>query len=133
MSGTSGANKTLPRHGRKKYSQGGGMIATAATDNWNGWWSETLRKRYGAHKSAHKAVASIAHCGVRTVRLWFAGETVPQVRYMSMLLAADDEIFKEYMEAIGRAGEARRMLAMKHLSDAADLLAGGKIEKNNRH
>jgi hypothetical protein len=133
MSSIPSANKTLPRHGRKKYSGSGKVTATAATHDWNGWWSGTLRKRYGDHKSAHKAVAGIASCGIRTVRLWFAGETVPQVRYMSMLLAADDEIFNEYMEAIGRADQARRMMALKHLSAAADLLAEGRQgEANNR-
>lgn len=99
------------------------MTTGTATHDWNDWWSGALRRRYGDHKSAHKTVAEIARCGIRTVRLWFAGETVPQVRYLSMLLASDDEIFNEYMEAIGRAGEARRMLALKHLSAAADLLA----------
>ena len=116
------SNKNVPRHGRKKYS-GAPMNSTASTHDWNDWWSATLRHRYGEHKNAHKAVAEIARCGIRTVRLWFAGETVPQVRYMSMLLANDDEIFNEYMEAIGRAAEARKMAAMRKLSEAADLLA----------
>lgn len=133
MSERTRANKTLPLERRKKYSVGGRMIASAATDEWNGWWSETLRRHFGDHKSAHKTVASIARCGIRTARLWFAGETVPQVRYMSMLLAANDEIFNDYMEAIGRASEARKMMALKHLSAAADLLAEGRqSEANNR-
>lgn len=124
----SSANKRLSRQGRKNISAFG---MNATTSDWNDWWASTLRRRYGEHKSAHKTVAEIAACGVRTVRLWFAGETVPQVRYMSMLLAADDEIFNEYMEAIGRASEARKMMALKHLSAAADLLAETRPNENH--
>lgn len=113
--------KTSPFKGRKNFSED--SVSTATLDVQQ-WWADALRRRYGDHKSAHKTVAEIARCGLRTVKCWFAGESTPQLRHLNAIMAADDQLFADWMESIGRADAAKRALASKKLAEVASLLEG---------
>ena len=110
------AGKIPARTGRK-FSP---MMAT--THDINDWWAAALRKRYGHEKSAHKRVAEIAQCGVRTVKGWFAAEAAPNLRHLSALMAADDDLFADWAELIGRSDAAKRADALKKIDEARKAL-----------
>ena len=102
------------------------MMATSTYDL-NDQWADTLRRRYGEHKSGHKAVAERAQCGLRTVKGWFAGESTPSCKHMIAMMAADDALLCDVLRMAGREEAAAVIEAKESVERAKRLLNGVKF------
>ena len=64
-------------------------------------WAGICRRRYGEHKSGHKALREHLRCGLRTVAGYFQGESTPHFKHVLRAMR-DDEMLAEMLRLAGR-------------------------------
>lgn len=86
-------------------------------------WSGVVRRRYGEHKSGHKALAERVRCGMRTVAGWFQGQSTPHFKHVLMMMQ-DDELLEEMLRLAGRDDIADIPAALAKIKAAQEALKG---------
>jgi hypothetical protein len=86
-------------------------------------WSGVVHRRFGDHKSGHKAMAEIVRCGMRTVAGWFSGDSTPHLKHV-LAMMQDDELLRELLLLAGRDDIADIPAALQKIRAAQEALKG---------